>query len=222
MANDVIWNDDEKVELIKKWWKHYGNWVVGAIVFVLIAIVAWQYWQRHEISRAATASATYEEMITSLEQQPKAAQDIAAQLKQNYSGTVYADYAAFTLTKMAIERKDYPEAETQLQWVIDNSNTQVNEQLARIRLARVLIADNKAQQAITVLNAKKIPIFPGLSALVEGDAYQALGKVDFARNAYKKAIDNLDKKAALWQLAQMKLKDLPASSAAATEQNDND
>lgn len=212
MSNDVLWNDDEKVQLIKNWWKKNGTWATTAIVVVLLAIAGWQYWQRHQAAQAEQASMAYEQLLTSEQQQPQATQDLAKQLKKDYSGSPYADYAAFTLAKAAVDKSNLAEAEQQLQWVIDHSKTDVNTQLARIRLARVFIADKKPQQAINTLNEKRLTIYPGLSQMVKGDAYVALNKIDLARTAYQNASKAINKQAGLWHIVQMKLNDLPAAT----------
>jgi predicted negative regulator of RcsB-dependent stress response len=213
MSNDVLWNDDEKVELIKKWWKKNGNWAITAIIVALVAILGWQYWHRHLAKQATQASMAYEQMITSERTQPKATLDIANEIKKNYSGSPYADYAAFTLASIALQKNNYSEAEQQFKWVISHSNVADNQQLAHIRLARVFIANQQPQKAIETLNDENLTIYPGLAQLIAGDAYLALNNIDLARKSYQKALANIEKNAPLFQLVQMKLNALPSQGS---------
>ncbi|MFO7642581.1 MAG: tetratricopeptide repeat protein, partial [Candidatus Competibacteraceae bacterium] len=38
------YNDDERVDDLKKWWKDNGASIIAGIVLGLIAIFGWQYW----------------------------------------------------------------------------------------------------------------------------------------------------------------------------------
>jgi predicted negative regulator of RcsB-dependent stress response len=211
MSNDVMLNDDEKVEQIKKWWKKYGNLATTIVLVVVLVITGLQFWNRHKLKETEQASIAYENVLASEQAAPQITDNLAEEMKQKYSGTAYADFAAFILAKNAISRNDYVAAAGQLQWAVDHAASDNLEQLARLRLARVLLAQQKPQKALDVLQSKKITIYPGLAAVVAGDAYKALGNVDQARQSYQTAIQELPKKTAFWTLVNMKLNDLPAS-----------
>lgn len=212
MADDVLWNDDQKVEQIKKWWKQYGNYAFAALFAVALGMLAWQYWHRHELKESEQASIAYENVIGSEQMAPQTTASLAQQVKQQFSSTPYADFSAFILAKQAIAKNDYASAATELQWVVDNAHAKAIEQLARLRLARVFLAQQQPQKALTVLQNKTMNIYPGLTALIEGDAHVALGDVAAARKNYQAATLALPKQSALLPLANMKLTDLPVSN----------
>lgn len=209
MSNDVLWNDDEKVDQIKKWWKKYGNMTVTIILVAMIASIAWQFWNRHELKQAEQASIAYENLLASEQAAPKTTASLAEEVKQKYSGTPYADFAAFILADQAVERNDYDSATVQLRWAIKYAASDNLEQLARIRLARVLLMQNQASNALKILHDKKMTIYAGLAAMVSGDAYKMLGNIDQARIAYQAALVELPKDTQLIPLVNMKLNDLP-------------
>lgn len=210
MAEDILWNDDEKVEQLKKWWKKYGNLLSTAIVIVLAGLVGWQYWQRHETKISAQASIEYENLLASEQTQPTATANLAEELKKNFSSTPYADLAAFMLAKKAIDVQDYATAIRQLQWVVAHARSKNLAELARIRLARIFLAQDHAQAALDILNTN-LQVYPGLGALLKGSAYQALGKLNQARIAYQFAVTHLPSQTTLSSLASMKLNDLAVS-----------
>jgi predicted negative regulator of RcsB-dependent stress response len=211
MADEMLWNDDQKVEQIKKLWKQYGNLASAIVILVLITILGWQFWQRHEAKSAEQASIAYENILTSQQVSPAATANLAQQLKEQYSSTPYADFAAFILAKTAIDRGNYQQAAQQLEWVVEHTHSEVIEQIAQLRLARVWLMLDKPQNALDTLQRKAVTIYPGLAALVRGDAYGAMGETDNARQSYQVAITKLPKETELWSVASMKLNNLPAS-----------
>jgi predicted negative regulator of RcsB-dependent stress response len=60
--------------------------------------------------------------------------------------------------------------------------------VARLRLARVLISQNKAGDALKLLEEPLPASFGGLVEEARGDAYAALGKTEEARSAYDRAL----------------------------------
>ena len=103
---DPVLNDDEKVELLKKWWGNYGNWITTAIIIVLVIIVSMQFWHRHEAKVAGQASLAYELMLNGVAKHDSAT--VAAQantLMSTYSGTAYADVASLLLAKQSVEAR---------------------------------------------------------------------------------------------------------------------
>lgn len=61
--------------------------------------------------------------------------------------------------------------------------------MARLRLARVLLAQDKAQEALTLVTAVDPGALAAGYAEAQGDAYIQLGQNEQARGAYQRAID---------------------------------
>lgn len=85
-------------------------------------------------------------------------------------------------------------------------------ELARQRLARVLAAQNKADDALKLLDAKVEEAFLASREELKGDLLVQLGRSDDAHAAYQKAKDALAEDAAVGGL-QMKLDDLAKGDA---------
>jgi predicted negative regulator of RcsB-dependent stress response len=77
--------------------------------------------------------------------------------------------------------------------------------VARLRLARVLIDEKKPDEALKLLEAKHGDSFTGLYADVKGDVLLAQGKRQEARAAYQVALDKSDAASPLRQIIQLKL-----------------
>ncbi len=205
---DITLNDDEKLHQLKEWWKKYGNWVSTIIIVILLAILGWQYWQHHKTVTATQASMLYDQLMVSATNND--AVNTAAEANQlinNYSSTPYAKLAAMVLAQQAVNAGKLDAAAQQLQWVIDHSQQPMLSQLAQLRLARVLIAQNKPAQALQVLAGAE-QIYPGATAAVRAQAYIALGQFDKARSELQQTIQGLPADSSLLPILQMQLNSL--------------
>ncbi|MGP1609836.1 MAG: tetratricopeptide repeat protein, partial [Burkholderiales bacterium] len=91
------------------------------------------------------------------------------------------------------------------QWVIENAKEDELRDVARLRLARVLIDEKKPDEALKLLETKHGDSFTGLYADVKGDVLLAQGKRQEARAAYQVALDKSDAASPLRQIIQLKL-----------------
>ena len=115
--------EEEQVEALRNWWKENGRSIIAAIIIALSASFAWQAWQSSQEDQQENASALYQAVLRaidggdgSVEVQTGIA--TAEQLKQNFDGTTYAQFAALHLAALAVDRGDLPEAEDELRWVL--------------------------------------------------------------------------------------------------------
>ncbi len=208
---DTTLNDEEKIQLLKQWGKKYGTLVSVGVIIALMAIVGWQYWQRHSQTVNAQASGLYEAMVAGVaEHQSDVVAANAATLKKDYKGTVYAQLAALFLAQQAVMQGKFDQAIPQLQWVIDNSSQSLVVDLARIRLARVLLDEGKAQDALTALgNASQL--YPGNYFMIKGEVLTKLQRYAEARDAFKQALTALPQNSPMQAYIQMLMNDLPES-----------
>lgn len=205
--------EQEQVEILKNWIKQYSLVILGGVVLAAVVISGWRYWQERQHKILSHASAVYDDMLTVRAQSDQAATLVQAKkLFTHYSQTSYGQMAAFMLARNAIVNKNYPEAEKQLNWVIDHSRIASMRQIARIRLARVLIAENKSADAINVLEKVDDNTFNGLIDEVKGDAYLAQKNINLARQTYQQALTELPNAEVVRPLLQMKYDNLSTAS----------
>lgn len=187
-------NEQEQVDEIKKWLRENGAAIVVGLVLGISAISGWRYWEAKERARAETAAAMFSNVIAAAKtNRPADAEKMAQQILSDYGSTTYASYSALMLAKLAVEKQDLPTATQQLKWVIDNSSDSALKRLAQIRLARVLLAQGKSEEALGHLD--RLPASPTPSAAVaelRGDALMALGKREEAGKQYLEAYANAE------------------------------
>jgi predicted negative regulator of RcsB-dependent stress response len=135
----------------------------------------------------------------------KKAGDIAAQIIDRHGGTQYAAMAALASAKISFESGDLVMAKTRLQWVIEHAREDEMRDVARLRLAGVLLDEKNYAEALKLVETKPAQAFTGLYAELKGDILVAQAKPAEARSAYRQALETSDAKSSHHQLIQLKL-----------------
>lgn len=201
--------EQEQIELLKNWIKQYSLVILAGVAIAIAAITGWRYWQQRQATTLSHASAIYDEMLTKRAQNDSTATVVQAQkIFSHYPQTTYSQLAAMMIAREAIEKNNYPEAEKNLNWVLDHSHIASIKQIARLRLARTFIAEQKPDAAISVLDKVEDKSFNGLTNEIKGDAYLAMKNINKARESYQLALAELPNAEEIRPLLQMKYDNL--------------
>ncbi|KVD47114.1 hypothetical protein WI85_21915 [Burkholderia ubonensis] len=200
-------DEQESIESLKAWWARWGNlttWIVLAALVVAAGFNGWNFWQRRQ---AAQASGLYEQVQKAAASNDKATMArAAADMEDKYGGTPYAQMTALAAAKVLYAAGDAAGAKTQLQWAVDHAKDDEYMQIAKLRLASLLLDEKAYDAGLALLSGTPIDAFKGLVADRRGDLLAAQGKADDARAAYKLALDSLPKEdMSARQLVQFKL-----------------
>ena len=187
---DTNLTDDEKLEQIKKWWAENGGSIITGVVLGLAVLFGGKAWFSWQERGAQNASNLYTVLINAMEGgDAMAVSQKAGVLVADYSTTPYAALASLALARVRIEEGDLVAAQAQLEWVLENSKSDMLKDTARLRLARVLIALENLEGAETLLNqAVQGNAFDPLFTEVRGDVYVARGDLTAANQAYQEAL----------------------------------
>ncbi len=184
--------EEEQVQQLKNWIKQYGFSILAGILIALVITYGWRYWQSYQIRILSHATLIYDEMLTLRAQNNTERAGVQAEkLKSHYAKTPYATMAALMLAREAVLKKNYSEASTQLNWVLDHSKDSSLREIARIRLARIMITEKKPDDALYLLKKLDDKQFAGLVDEIRGDAYLALNNIDSAHHAYQLALSEI-------------------------------
>ena len=183
--------EEEQVEAIKKWWKDNGKSVIGGIVLGFVIIGGWQGWQGYQRNQGEAASAYFDAMRQAVRsgQQAKAIED-GKRLIGEYGGTAYASFAALELARQAFLGGEKAAAREHLQWVTESAPDPAIREVARLRLARLLLDINDVSSLQALLGEPALPAFVGEFAVVRGDLARQQGDHEAARLAYQEALAN--------------------------------
>ena len=181
--------EQEQIDTLKTWWKMYGNLVTGVVVAGSLAVIGWQGWNWYQRSQAAQASAIYgvlEQAVAARDaQKVKAA---AGELVEKFGGTTYAALGALVAARQSFEAGDLKTARAQLTWAAENGEDEIRD-LARLRLASVLLDEKAYDEALKQLEAAHAAAFAARFLELKGDVLAAAGKKPEARAAYQAALD---------------------------------
>ncbi len=214
MADHIT--EEEQIEALKRWWDENGKQVVLAIVLTVGGYFGWQAWTDHVDDQTAAASLVYQEMLDNMDgavpgdtlgaDKQAEISLLAETLKQDYSNTQYAFYAALIKAKLAVESTDLAAAAVELQWAMDNADETVNENIARLRLARVEAASGNLDTALQLVQGVDAGELKSAFDEAKGDFYQQQGNAGAAYSAYEAAMMSIDAgNSSASQLLQLKI-----------------
>lgn len=193
MALDL--EEQEQVAELKAWWKQHGSRITSIIVAVAVGFAGWQAWRIYSRSQAMEASVLYETIAKAAQaNDAKALRDASGTLVESYGGTAYAPMGALLAARYYYDRNDLKNAKAQLQWVIERAASEDFKDLARLRLAAVLLDEKAYDEALKLLEAKPAAAYEAQHAALRGDILVAKNQAAEARAAYKLALEKADKK----------------------------
>jgi predicted negative regulator of RcsB-dependent stress response len=180
--------DQEQIEMIKKWFRENGKWLVIALVIGLAVGFGWRIWQKQNQQHNEQSSSLYEQLLTANEQNnPQVIAQLSEEIVKRYPKTEYASMANLIAGKAAVYQNNNALAEEKLQWVIDHAVSMSLRQIARLRKARVQLSQahfDDAQKTLAVVNDK---IYQPAIDEIQGDIYAAKGDSIKARQYYQSA-----------------------------------
>ena len=190
MALDL--EEQEQVAELKAWWKQHGNLIVAAVLACALVFAGWQGWRWYQANQAAQAAGLYESLARAAQAgDGKALRDAAGSLIENYPRTLYAAMGALVAARFHFDRNDLKAAKTQLLWVIERSPSEDFKDVARLRLASVLLDEKAYDEALKQLEAPHAAAYEAQYAALKGDILAAKGQPAEAKAAYKLAIEKV-------------------------------
>lgn len=202
--------EEERVEALQRWWKENKSSLFVGLVMGLLIVIGWKYWQGHQQAQREQASLTYYLMGRAIAaKQPEEAVKMGQQLIESYPSTTYAEFARISLVKLKVEAGDLEAAKLRLEEEVKQGHDETLKELARLRLARVLLARGEADAGIVLLQGTQSTAgkFSALFEEVRGDLLIAAKRPEEARTAYQKAKELGNRS----PLLDLKIHDLPAA-----------
>ena len=204
-------SEDQQVQAIKKWWKENGASLILGLGIGVAALLGWREYLSYQTSHSAEASDIYQAVQTQVSNNmlDDAHVQKANLIRNDYSDTPYAALVSMLQAKYEYEKGDADSALAHLRWASDNATEDDVRHVARLRLARILLAQEQYDEAETLLLAGHPDGFTAGYEELKGDLYVAKGETAQARVAYDKAINATDGNASRWLM--LKRRDLGSS-----------
>ncbi|ALP53616.1 hypothetical protein Tel_11000 [Candidatus Tenderia electrophaga] len=190
---EVYESERDQIDALKKWWKENGKAVIIGAILGFGSLIGWQQWQANQKAARESASLEYDVMLAELQNgNLQAVKDRGSRILAQYPDTPYAALSAMGLAKAYLAEGDRASARSYLQQVIDRNEQPQLQTVARLRLARLLLAEGEASQALTLVNGIEAGGFDLVLNELKGDIHVALGNREQAREAYQRALDAME------------------------------
>jgi predicted negative regulator of RcsB-dependent stress response len=208
MAEDYL-TDDEQLEAVKRFTREYAPVLIIGAVLGAGGLFGWRYYQNYQNEQGLKAAAQFAQLSASLQgNDAEKTRQAANDLIQDYPSSPYADQAKLVLARVAVEANQDANAVGPLTEVMSSSKDTELRQIARLRLARVLIDQGKPDDAIKLLSEANPGSFAGRYHEVHADALYAKKDTAAAITEYKAALDAADAGGVDATMVEMKLADL--------------
>ena len=198
--------EEQEINQLKDWWKENGKTIIVAFILGVGGMFGWRYWQAHQAEQIAQASAQYDALIYSVQQDEQAKKANIEQFVQANSKTAYAVFALLDEAKKATEKQDFAAAEANLNQALTQSQDEVLTSIVALRLSAVQFQLGQLDNALTTLNQVKGESFNARKAILTGDIQVAKGDKVAAKTSFEQAQQSGSQLEQ--QMAKMKLNNL--------------
>ncbi|TPH25665.1 tetratricopeptide repeat protein [Haemophilus haemolyticus] len=198
--------EEQEINQLKDWWKENGKTIIVAFILGVGGMFGWRYWQAHQAEQIAQASAQYDALIYSTQQDEQAKKANIEQFVQANSKTAYAVFALLDEAKKATEKQDFAAAEVNLNQALTQSQDEVLTSIVALRLSAVQFQLGQLDNALTTLNQVKGESFNARKAILSGDIQVAKGDKVAAKNSFEQTQQSGSQLEQ--QMAKMKLNNL--------------
>lgn len=185
--------DQQRAEQVRSWLGENVWYLLGGLALGLAALFGWRQWEASQSGHAEQASALYAELLTAIRVDRTArAEEIAAQLVADFGSTPYVDQARLAMARLKMDRSLPDEAARYLREAMEHAGSTEIGHIARLRLARVLLQQEKYDDALKTLVDPKDSAFAARYHEVRGDAYYAMNRLEEARAEYEAALKGVE------------------------------
>ena len=204
-------SEKEQIEAIRSWWQVNGRYIISGIVLGIALLVGWNYWNAQQRQAQFEASALFEALLVSVNDNAVAAAEAtAARLYDEYARTHYALQSHLAMARLYMDAGRDENAAEELRSLLAKQRDAEMAHVARLRLARILLYQDKPQEVVDLLQGYADSAFAARYNETLGDAFAALGRIEDASVAYTAALaDNPNIPTVDRNFVQMKIYDLP-------------
>jgi predicted negative regulator of RcsB-dependent stress response len=203
------YSEDEQWERAKEWLKGNGLWIIAGIAIGAGGLGGYRWYEQRRNLQAETASQRYEEMIDAFSRNDRTrGMTLVAELNRDYGWTPYGALGTLFAARVQVEANELAQAAVGLKSVMDSAHDEEIKLIARMRLARVLAAQGKYDDALATLKVDNAGEFAPRFADTRGDVLLAKGDRAGALREYLAARSGAESGRIDVDLLDLKIRDL--------------
>lgn len=212
---DDLQSEKEQIEEMRAWWSEYGTVVIAGIVIALGGLFGFNYYNDSQLAAQVEASGLFEELAEHVGSgDVDNAEAVADRLASDYTATPYAGQSRLAMARLYMDQNRDQDAADVLAELLAMSGNEELKNVGRLRLAHVLLYQEKAQEVVDLFAGVEVSAYAGLYDEALGDAYVMLGDYANAGDAYRRALADPSPNPVVDRaFVQMKLADLPETVA---------
>jgi predicted negative regulator of RcsB-dependent stress response len=221
VVDDYLLSEREQWDALKRWLRENGPAIVAGVAIAALGLGGYRWWQARENNADLAAGTLYVQMENAFAQGNRTeAFIVLGDLERQYPSSPYADQARLASAKAFVDDNQLDRAADELRSVMQHSSDPILRLIARLRLARVQIAQHQPSDALATLNGASPGALAPQYEEARGDAYHAMGDKTAALAQYRLARAGAANGATDAGLLDLKISDLaadvstPAPSAA--------
>jgi predicted negative regulator of RcsB-dependent stress response len=187
-VNDYT-TEDEALDRIRQLWGQYGKFIVILSILVAGSFGGRNLWVSYKNNSAENSSLNYSQLLLAVDQKRfEDAFEIGSEIVKTDAQSSYAELSSLFLAKISFEKGDYDVAKNTLIALIESSSDLNTGNVARERLARILLSEGKADDSQKVLEKSKSMDLTKHLLELQGDIMKARGSLESALSLYQRAL----------------------------------
>lgn len=223
-------SEEEQWDRIKAWVRTNGASVLLLTAVMLLGWFGWKWWQGRGEQQSLAAGAVYQNVLNTLDAGRRdEAFGLIETLRDEYPASAYVSAADLVAANVLVENNELDKAVERLQRVATSAEDDYLRPIARLRLARVQIAQGLHDAALATLGTTSMGVHEAARLEVRGDVLFAKGDREGALQEYQAALEQLPaaerQEGGVGELLELKIADLsgpplqidPPAAAAAEE-----
>ena len=189
---------EEEIQRLKEWWRENGTSLIIGLTIGISSVIGWRFWESHTAEQEAKASDVFQTILAEAEE-GEISDDLAQSadvIRTSYTNTFYAALSDLAEVRLDTEKGKFATAQQHLRDLIKDMDDEALREVAKLRLARHLVATRSLDEAEQLLStvAKENETAPHWE--LHGDLMVLRGRkeeaVDFYRRAWREK-DNEDR-----------------------------